>query len=71
MQNLIPYLVVVFIYLAVAADFWRAAKIPEKNLKLHAAMIALGLALHGWLLFTTISVSYTHLDVYKRQFKHR
>ncbi|MGB2833843.1 MAG: cytochrome c biogenesis protein CcsA [Methylotenera sp.] len=54
MQNLIPYLVVVFIYLAVAADFWRAAKTPEKNLKLHAAMIALGLALHGWLLFTTI-----------------
>jgi ABC-type uncharacterized transport system permease subunit len=51
MQNLIPYLVVVFIYLAVAVDFWRVAKMPDKNLKLHSAMIALGLALHGWLLW--------------------
>lgn len=54
MQNLIPYLVVVFIYLAVAVDFWRVAKLPDKNLKLHSAMIALGLALHGWLLFSNL-----------------
>ena len=56
MQNLIPYLVVVFIYLAVAADFWRANKSSEKsaNLKLHSAMIALGLLLHGWLLHQSI-----------------
>lgn len=52
MHNLIPYLVVVFVYLAVAVDFWRVAKMPDKNLKLHSTMIALGLALHGWLLFT-------------------
>ncbi len=54
MQNLIPYLVVVFIYLAVAVDFWRVVKLPDKNLKLHSAMIALGLALHGWLLFSNL-----------------
>lgn len=54
MQHLIPYLVVVFIYLAVAADFWRVAKASDKNLKLHSAMIALGLALHGWLLFSNL-----------------
>ena len=50
MQNLIPYLIVFFIYLAVAVDFWRIAKLAEKNLKLHSSMIALGLTLHGWLL---------------------
>lgn len=56
MQKLIPYLVVVFIYLAVAADFWRAHKSSEKNanLKLHSAIIALGLLLHGWLLHQSI-----------------
>jgi ABC-type uncharacterized transport system permease subunit len=56
MQNLIPYLVVVFIYLAVAADFWRANKSSEKgaHLKLHSAIIALGLLLHGWLLHQSI-----------------
>ncbi|MGB4812421.1 MAG: cytochrome c biogenesis protein CcsA [Methylophilaceae bacterium] len=52
MQNLISYLVVVFIYLAVAVDFWRVAKLPDKNLKLHSTMIALALVLHGWLLYT-------------------
>lgn len=56
MQKLIPYLVVVFIYSAVAADFWRANKPAEKsaNLKLHSAMIALGLLVHGWLLHQSI-----------------
>lgn len=56
MQTLIPYLVVVFIYLAVAADFWRVPKSAEKNayLKLHSTMIALGLLVHGWLLHQSI-----------------
>jgi len=56
MQKLIPYLVVVFIYLAVAADFWRAPKLSEKSkhLKLHSTMIALGLLVHGWLLHQSI-----------------
>ncbi|HOY88034.1 MAG: cytochrome c biogenesis protein CcsA [Methylotenera sp.] len=57
MQNLIPYLIVFFIYLAVAVDFWRIAKQPEKNLKLHSSMIALGLTLHGWLLFHDVFAS--------------
>lgn len=56
MQKLIPYLVVVFIYLAVAADFWRGVKIPAntQSLNLHSAMIALGLILHGWLLYQVL-----------------
>lgn len=54
MQNLIPYFVVVFIYLAVAFDFWRVVKLPQKNLKLHSAMIALALILHGNLLWDSL-----------------
>jgi ABC-type uncharacterized transport system permease subunit len=51
-QHLIPFLVVAFIYLAVAADFWREAKvINARSLKLHSAMIALGLLIHVWLLY--------------------
>lgn len=60
MLHLIPYLVVAFIYLAVAFDFWRIAKLSNasneqaQSLKLHSAMIALGLLLHGGLLYTDI-----------------
>lgn len=62
MQTLIPYLAVAFIYLSVAADFWRHARATDgksavkdtsnaEKLTLHSAMIALALVLHGWLLF--------------------
>ncbi|MGQ0443197.1 MAG: cytochrome C assembly family protein [Methylophilaceae bacterium] len=53
MQDLILYLVVAFIYLAVAADFWRSAKTFDEagTQKLHSIMIALGLLLHAWLLY--------------------
>lgn len=57
MPHLIPYLVVAFIYIAVAIDFWRLAKDSTssddrtQSLKLHSAMIALGLILHGGLLY--------------------
>lgn len=65
MQNLIPYIAVAFIYLMVAADYWRYSRNSHKNiygsavletatrqtLTLHSAMVALALALHGWLLF--------------------
>lgn len=56
MHKLIPYIAVVFIYLAVATDFWRCAKIPAsaQYLKLHTSMIALALIIHGWLLFQVI-----------------
>ena len=56
MQNLITHLIVTFIYLAVAADFWRANKPAENqvHLKLHSTMIALGLVVHGWLLHQSI-----------------
>lgn len=56
MQKLIPYLVVAFIYLAVAADFWRGAKATTHghSLNLHSAIIALGLLIHGWLLYQGI-----------------
>ncbi len=60
MQTLIPYLAVAFIYLSVAADFWRHALTTgskansdndSQKLTLHSAMIALALVIHGWLLF--------------------
>lgn len=56
MQKLIPYLAVAFIYLAVAADFWRGAKTAVHNhsLELHSTMIALGLLIHAWLLYQDI-----------------
>ncbi len=56
MQKLIPYLVVAFIYLVVAADFWRGAKATTHghSLNLHSTMIALGLLIHGWLLYQGI-----------------
>lgn len=61
MQKLIPYLAVVFIYLAVAADFWRGAKtsanaqsLKLRSLNLHSALIALGLIIHAWLLYQVI-----------------
>ena len=55
-QAYLPHFVVMFIYLAVAADFWRGAKTvaSEHSLKLHTTMIALGLAIHGWLLYQDI-----------------
>ncbi len=66
MQHLIPFLVVAFIYLAVAADFWRDAKSAssENALKLHSAMIALGLAIHAWLLYQGIFVGGFNLGFY-------
>lgn len=64
MHALIPYLIVVFIYLAVAADYWRVAKHGNKNLNLHSAMIALGLILHGWLLYGNIFANGLNLGFY-------
>ncbi|MDP2231337.1 inner membrane protein YpjD [Methylotenera sp.] len=59
MQKLISYFAVVFIYLAVATDFWRCAKTPAMSqyLKLHSTMIAFGLIIHAWLLYQTIFVN--------------
>lgn len=57
MHNLILYLVVAFIYAAVAVDFWRNTKAELPTLKLHSTMIALGLLLHGWLLYQDVFAS--------------
>jgi ABC-type uncharacterized transport system permease subunit len=60
MAHLIPYLVVAFIYIAVAIDFWRSVlrqsseRATSKSLKLHFTMIALALLLHGGLLYRDI-----------------
>jgi ABC-type uncharacterized transport system permease subunit len=54
MHNLILYLLVAFIYAAVAADFWRNAKTECLSPKLHSAIIALGLLLHAWLLYQDV-----------------
>ncbi len=57
MKAFIPHLVVIFIYLAVALDYWRTSKIEpsSNNLKLHTTMIGLALLIHGYLLFNSIS----------------
>ena len=71
MQKLIPYLIVTFIYMAVAIDFWRNAKTPNhanikpEALKLHSAMIALGLLIHGWLLHQSIFAFGFNLGFYQ------
>ena len=64
-QHLIPYLAVAFIYFAVAADFWRAPKAKNaRSLKLHSAMIALGLLIHAWLLYQNIFAASFNLGFY-------
>jgi ABC-type uncharacterized transport system permease subunit len=65
MQKIIPFLVVAFIYIAVAADFWRCAKSNRaQSLKLHSAMIALGLLIHAWLLYQVIFAGGFNLGFY-------
>jgi ABC-type uncharacterized transport system permease subunit len=65
MQKMIPFLVVTFIYIAVAADFWRDAKAKSaQSLKLHSAMIALGLLIHAWLLYQAIFAGGFNLGFY-------
>lgn len=61
MQNFIPHFVVVIIYLAVAATFWRIAKTAASTQSetFYSVLIALGLIIHGWLLY---------LDIFGSQF---
>jgi ABC-type uncharacterized transport system permease subunit len=65
MQKLIPFLVVAIIYLVVATAFWRSGKSSDtKSLKLHSALIALGLLIHGWLLYLGIFANGFNLGFY-------
>jgi len=56
MRDFAPYLITALIYVLVAADFWRNASKPAsgKTLRRHAIMIAVGLVLHGWLLYQSL-----------------
>jgi ABC-type uncharacterized transport system permease subunit len=57
MQKMIPFLVVAFIYLAIAAAFWREKKLSStQSLKLRTGVIAIGLIIHAWLLYQAIFV---------------
>ncbi|HZV98626.1 MAG TPA: cytochrome c biogenesis protein CcsA [Methylophilaceae bacterium] len=50
-----PYLITALIYLLVAADFWRGAKShTDKSLRWHSGLIAIGLILHGGLLYDSL-----------------
>lgn len=51
-----PYLITALIYMLVAADYWRGTKTSASgnNLRWHSAMIAVGLILHGWLLYGSL-----------------
>jgi ABC-type uncharacterized transport system permease subunit len=65
MQKIIPFLVVAIIYLVVATAFWRGGKSSDaKSLKLHSALIAFGLLIHGWLLYQGIFANGFNLGFY-------
>lgn len=51
-----PYLITALIYILVAADYWRGIKTSAsgKSLRWHSVMIAVGLVLHGWLLYGSL-----------------
>ncbi|MEO8417167.1 MAG: cytochrome c biogenesis protein CcsA [Methylophilaceae bacterium] len=51
-----PYFITALIYILVAADYWRGTKTSAsgKSLRWHSAMIAVGLVLHGWLLYGSL-----------------
>lgn len=70
-QHLLPYLIVAFVYMAVALDYWRLAKagraVDEQAFpfQLHSAMVALGLVMHGGLLYRDIfAVNLPNLGIY-------
>ncbi len=70
-SHLLPYLVVAFIYMAVALDYWRLSKHSKRGLEvrlpfqLHSAMVALGILLQGGLLYRDVfAVGGLNLGVY-------
>lgn len=56
MLEFIPYLITAGIYLVAAAAYWRKARktAPETRWQWDFSIIAVGLALHGWLLYDTM-----------------
>jgi ABC-type uncharacterized transport system permease subunit len=56
MIEFIPYLLTALIYLLVAADFWFNNKnvASSKRLRWHSVAIAVGLALHGYVLYCSL-----------------
>jgi len=55
MMEFIPYLIAA-IYLAVAFDYWRKPRqsSTDSRPKWHSILIAIGLALHGWMLYRSL-----------------
>lgn len=53
---LINAILVALLYLGTAIDYWRKMKqpVPQQSLKLHRILIAIGIMLHGNLLYQTI-----------------
>ncbi|MEZ0231423.1 MAG: inner membrane protein YpjD [Methylophilaceae bacterium] len=51
-----PYFITALIYILVAADFWfdTPSKTSQRKFRLHSALIASGLVLHGWLLYHSL-----------------
>lgn len=56
MMEFIPYLITAAIYLAVAVDYWRKMTRPASEVRWqwHFSLIAVGLAMHAWLLYQTM-----------------
>ncbi|HYD33157.1 MAG TPA: cytochrome C biogenesis protein, partial [Methylophilaceae bacterium] len=56
MLEFLPYLITAGIYLVAAVEYWRKAKktAPVSRWQWDFGIIAIGLALHGWLLYETM-----------------
>lgn len=59
----LPYLAVILIYLWVATNFWRNQAPTACNLRWHSAAIALGLLMHGGLLYQDIFIGDLNLNI--------
>ena len=59
----LPYLVTTLIYIWVAIHFWRTPTPSQASLRLHSGLIALGLVIHGGLLYQDIFIGDLNLNI--------
>ena len=59
----LPYLITALIYIWVAVHFWRTPTPSQTSLRLHSGLIALGLVVHGGLLYQDIFIGDLNLNI--------
>jgi ABC-type uncharacterized transport system permease subunit len=59
----LPYLAVILIYIGVAINFWYNKTPSTLNLRAHSAAIALGLLIHGGLLYQDVFIGDLNLNI--------